>query len=210
MFSVHWCISSIILVNVPPVYSHQSPASDIHLSSSRGIQPKSISVTTPVGMGPRTSLHRHLVNRCVEWTRFHALRTGWCSSLFSSQKRIHQRENAETCLNGRVMLPSHSYLDGGDGPSLMSTNTRTCSCCASKLGRQAILLHPLGNGRPKTCGVELDRSAVFPCQHFHFFPRRFAARSLWLRSCAVSWLRQPHQCPSPALRPPLECGGRSL
>ena len=69
-------------------------------------------------------------------------------------------ENAETCLNTRVVLVSHNNLDGSDKARLMSTNTRTYSCCASKLfqicGRQAILLESVGNGRPDACGVQRD------------------------------------------------------
>ena len=58
------------------------------------------------------------------------------------------RENAEARLGGRVVLLSHSDLDSSDGASLMSTHTRTCSCCASNLihirGRQAMLLQSVG------------------------------------------------------------------
>ena len=92
MLTVHKCISSRMLVKVPPMNSHQSKAGDFHLSGSRGVQPKSISVATMPDMEPCTSLQRHLVNRSVEWTRFHAFRTCWCSSLFSSQKRSHQEK----------------------------------------------------------------------------------------------------------------------
>ena len=48
-------------------------------------------------------------------------------------------------------------------------------------GRQAIRLHSVGNGRPDACGIELDCFAICPCKHSYLFPRRFAARSLWLR-----------------------------
>ena len=60
-----------------------------------------------------------------------------------------------------------------DRARLMSTNTRTCSCCASELfqicGRQAMLLDSEGNGRPDACGVEHDCFVIFPCQHSYLF-----------------------------------------
>ena len=89
---VHKCISSRMSVKVPSVNFHQSPASVFRLSGSRGIQPRSISVSTTLDMGPLASLQRHLVNRSVERTRFRAFQTGWCSSLLSSQKRSHQEK----------------------------------------------------------------------------------------------------------------------
>ena len=69
---------------LPPAASKRFP--------SRGVQPKSIFVAPTPDVRPCTSLQRHLVSRSVAWTWCRALRTGWCHSLFSSQKRSHQEK----------------------------------------------------------------------------------------------------------------------
>ena len=112
-----------------------------------------------------------------------------------------QGENAETCLNARVMLLPHNNLDGGDRARLMSTNSRTCSCCASELfqicGRQAILLDSVSSGRPDACGVELDYFAIFPCQHSNLLSPDVLPHGVsGSGSCVVSWFRLSQQCPN--------------
>ena len=74
MFVAQKCISSEMLVKVPPVNSHQSPYADFHLSSSQGAQPKSVRVAVTLDMGPRTRLHWFFAP--LEWTRPHAFCAG--------------------------------------------------------------------------------------------------------------------------------------
>ena len=67
----------------------------------------------------------------------------------------------------------------------------------------------VSDGMPDACGVELDRFAVFPCQHFYLFPDVLQRGAFRYGLSVVSCRRRPHQRPSPALRRSLE-GGRRL
>ena len=148
--------------------------------------------------------------RSLERTRLHAFCAGWCISLFSPQKRSHQEKmQRRACTAGFWCWP-HSNFDSCDSAMLISANSRTCRCCGSEpyqiSWRQAVLLHPIGDGRPNARGVKLD---CFPAPS----PCYLAALPLGVSRfayCVVSWPHLLHRYPGPALYLPPEREGRWL
>ena len=131
MFVAHRCISSSMLMKVPPVSSHQSPDADFHLSGSHGVQFKSINVATTQDMGPRTRLHRFFAPRSLEWTRLHAFCTGRACRCFRHRSGATRRK----CKGALVwiLVLAHSNFDCGDWTKLVPADFRARRCCGSDL-----------------------------------------------------------------------------